>query len=188
MKASRSTVTLILVVVFFSGGCTTASNLKTPSPLDRPIIDRPENQYYYFTEAQVERKKGNLAKSVELLKKAIELDPDSLYLKRELATVYLQNKDDENAINVLEGIIKEHPDDVKSLIIYGGIKQVHKDTQAAIDAYEKVIAEDPQQEKVYALLGGLYIEAGKLDQAERVFRAVMPDTSTWGKFMPNKAN
>ena len=173
MKASRSTVTLILVVVFFIGGCTTASNLKTPSPLGRPIIDRPENQYYYFTEAQVERKKGNLAKSVELLKKAIELDPDSLYLKRELATVYLQNKDDENAINVLEGIIKEHPDDVKSLIIYGGIKQVHKDTQAAIDAYEKVIAEDPQQEKVYALLGGLYIEAGKLDQAERVFNQMI---------------
>jgi len=129
MTALRLSVTLFIVVVFFIGGCTTASNQKSSHPLGRPIIDPPENQYYYFTEAQVQRKKGNLVKSIELLKKAIELDPDSLYLKRELATVYLQNKDDKNAINVLEEIIEDHPDDVKSLIIYGGIKQVHKNTR-----------------------------------------------------------
>ncbi|MCK5204953.1 MAG: tetratricopeptide repeat protein, partial [Desulfobacterales bacterium] len=145
MKVLRLAVTLFLVVVFFIGGCATTSNQKTPSAFGRSIIDRPENRYYYFTEAEIQIKKGNLAKAIELLKKAIEMDPDSLYLKRELATVYLRNKDDENAINVLEGIIKEHPTDVRSLIIYGGIKQVHKDTQAAIDAYEKVIAEDPKQ-------------------------------------------
>jgi tetratricopeptide (TPR) repeat protein len=176
MNVLRIAVTLFLVVVFFIGGCATTSNQKTPSTFGRPIIERPENRYYYFTEAEIQIKKGNLAKAIELLKKAIEMDPDSLYLKRELATVYLRNKDDENAINVLEGIINEHPTDVRSLIIYGGIKQVHKDTPAAIDAYEKVIAEDPKQKKVYALqkkvyalLGGLYIEAGKLDQAKRVF-------------------
>ena len=136
MKVFRSTVTLFIAVVFFIGGCTTASDHKTPSPFDRPTVNPPENQYYYFTEAQIQRKKGNLAGSIELLKKAIELDPDSIYLKRELATVYLQNKDDQNATDVLEAVIKEHPDDVKSLIIYGGIKQVHKENEAAIEAYE----------------------------------------------------
>ena len=81
------------------------------------------------------------------------MDPDSLYLKRELATVYLQGKEDENAIGVLEDILEEHPNDVKSLILYGGIQQVRKNTEEAIDAYEKVIAQDPKQEKVYSLLG-----------------------------------
>jgi tetratricopeptide (TPR) repeat protein len=97
------------------------------------------------------------------------MDPDSLYLKRELATVYLQSKEDDNAIGVLEDILKEHPNDVRSLILYGGIQQVRKNTEEAINAYEKVIAQDPKQKKVYSLLGGLYLDAGKLDQAKRVF-------------------
>ena len=173
MKVLRLAMTLFLAVVFFIGGCAATATQETTSSPDHARIDRPENSYYYFTDAEIQIKQGNLTEGIELLKKAIEKDPDSLFLKRELATVYLQNKDDENALLVLEKIIKDHPADVRSLIIYGGIKQMRQETDAAIDAYEKVIAADPKQEKVYALLGGLYMEAGKLDQAEHVFKQMI---------------
>ena len=62
-----------------------------------------------------------MEKAIVLLNKAIEIDPESVYLKREIATVYLQNKEDENAIKVLEDILKAHPDDLNSLILYGRI-------------------------------------------------------------------
>ncbi len=173
MKLLRLAVTIQLVVVFFIGGCTSNSTPKRPPLFGRTVEDQTGNQYYYFTEAQIQRKKGNLPKAIELLKQAIEMDPDSLYLKRELATVYLQNKDDDNALKVLESILKDHPDDTRSLIIYGGINQVRKNRQAAIDAYERVIATDPKQEKVYQLLGGLYLEAENFDQAERIFNQMI---------------
>ena len=173
MKLLRLAVTIQLVVVFFIGGCTSNSTPKRPPLFGRTVEDQTGNQYYYFTEAQIQRKKGNLPKAIELLKQAIEMDPDSLYLKRELATVYLQNKDDDNALNVLKSILKDHPDDTRSLIIYGGINQVRKNRQAAIDAYERVIATDPKQEKVYQLLGGLYLEAENFDQAERIFNQMI---------------
>ncbi len=79
-----------------------------------------ENQYYYFTAAQVQRKKGNLDQAVVLLRKAIELDPESVYLQRELATVYIQNKENDKALEVLEGLLQKDPNDVKSLTIYAG--------------------------------------------------------------------
>ena len=88
------------ITIFLAIGCA-ASPINQPSA---PAITKsktfygPENQYYYFISAQVQRKKGNLDKAVVLLRKAIELDPDSFYLQRELATVYLQNKEDDNAI------------------------------------------------------------------------------------------
>lgn len=173
MKLLKLTVTIQLVVVFFIGGCTSNSTPKLPSLFGRTVEDQTGNRYYYFTEAQIQRKKGNLPKAIELLKQTIEMDPDSLYLKRELATVYLQNKDDGNALAVLEGILKAHPDDIRSLILYGGINQVRKNNQASIDAYERVIATDPKQEKVYQLLGGLYLEAENFDQAERIFNQMI---------------
>jgi tetratricopeptide (TPR) repeat protein len=170
MKLLRAAVAIFFVVVFFSAGCTQNSFPKRKPAFGHSLMHhQTDNRYYYFTEAQIQRRMGNLDKAVLLLKKAIEMDPDSLYLKRELATVYLQNKEGENAIGVLEDILKEHPNDVKSLILYGGIQQVRKNSAEAINAYEKVIALDPKQEKVYSLLGGMYMDAGKLDQAKRVF-------------------
>jgi tetratricopeptide (TPR) repeat protein len=171
MKLLRAAVAIFFVFVFFSSGCTQNSFPKRKPAYGHSLMPQSDNRYYYFTEAQIQRRMGNLDKAIVLLKlkKAIEMDPDSLYLKRELATVYLQSKEDDNAIGVLEDILKEHPNDVRSLILYGGIQQVRKNTEEAINAYEKVIAQDPKQKKVYSLLGGLYLDAGKLDQAKRVF-------------------
>ena len=156
MKLFQPAVAIFLVVVFFGAGCTQNSTPKRKPVFGHSLMPQTDNRYYYFTEAQIQRRMGNLDKAIVLLKKAIEMDPDSLYLKRELATVYLQNKEDDNAIGVLEDILKEHPDDVRSLILYGGIQQVRKNSQEAIDAYERVLAQDPQQQKVYSLLGGMY--------------------------------
>jgi tetratricopeptide (TPR) repeat protein len=173
MKFIHLKMTIFFVVFFFSFGCTQSSTLKTTPSYGQSLIHQSNNAYYYFTEAEIQRSEGNLEKTIILLKRAIAMDPESVYLKREIATVYLQNKEDQNAIKMLEEILKTHPDDVKSLILYGGIKQIQKNNEAAIEAYEKVIALDPQQEKVYSLLGGMYLDAGNLDQAKRVFTQLL---------------
>jgi tetratricopeptide (TPR) repeat protein len=185
-KLSHFKMTIFFVVIFFSSGCTINSTPRTTPSDGQTLIQQPSNSYYYFTEAQLQRSVGNLEKAIVLLNKAIEMDPQSVYLKREIATVYLQNKEDDNAIKVLVDLLKEHPDDVKSLILYGGIRQVQKDNEEAIKAYEKVIALDPQQEKVYSLLGGMYLDAGNLDQAKRVFTQMLdhiPDSQAGHFFL-----
>jgi tetratricopeptide (TPR) repeat protein len=134
----------------------------------RDESQHPENAYFYFLAAQQEQRAGQLDKAVLLLRKALESEPDSPYLERELATVYIQNKEDEKAIAVLERLIAKHPGDVKGLILYGGVLQGRKQTDAALRAYEKVLVLDPTQEKIYTLVGGLYLEANDMKNAERV--------------------
>ena len=160
-------VLLSLILIVF--GCAAQTSRRLPEPSAAIVISAPGNQYYYFTAAEIQRAKGNLDKAVVLLRRAIELDPESLYLQRELATVYLQNKENLNALEVLENLLAKNPDDVKSLILYGGIRQVRKEKQQAISAYEKVISLDPKQEKVYSLLGGLYLQTGDLKRAQEIF-------------------
>jgi tetratricopeptide (TPR) repeat protein len=169
MKIFRLRRIIFLLIVLFAVGCTVNPIKPTPAKTKPHGFYGPENQYYYFTAAQVQRKKGNLDTAVVLLKKAIELDPDSSYLQRELVTVYLQNKEHDKAIEVLEGMLQKNPKDLKSLIIYGGIKQVRKETDDAVAIYEKILAIDPKQQRIYSLLGGLYMEAGDFERAAEVF-------------------
>lgn len=166
-----------IFAISFAVGC--ATNSMDQAPADKnptaqpPAFYSPENQYYYFTAAQVQRKRGNLDKAIVLLRKAIELDPDSPYLQRELATIYLQNKEGAKAIAVLEDLLRQHPEDIKALIIYGGTKQVRKENQDAIAAYEKILSLDPKQERVYSLLGNLYLETGDDTRAMATFRRLI---------------
>lgn len=169
---------LFVFAISIAAGCAT-NTLEENAPANRkkiteaPAYYGPQNQYYYFTTAQIERKKGNLDKTIALLRKAIELDPESIYLQRELATVYLQNKEGAKAIDVLEGVLQRHPNDIKALIIYGGTKQVRKENTDAIAAYEKILALDPKQERVYSLLGNLYLQSGDDARAKTTFNRLI---------------
>ena len=138
-------VTIVAMAAFFISGCARGPYTGISSDAKPLNYVKSDNQYYYFIEAQIQRNQRNLDKAIILLNKALELEPDSLYLQRELATVYLQNKEDEKALKLLENLLKAHPDDVRALILYGGIKQVRKENTAAAAAYEKVIELDPSR-------------------------------------------
>lgn len=136
-------------------------------------VDRPENAYFYYTKAQLARRGGDREQAIEYLKKAVELDSQSTYLKRELAVEYAQQKDQVNALALIEDILKSHPDDVETLILYGRIKQSQNQLENATQAYEKVIALDKQQQNVYLLLGGIYLQEERFDDAQRVFSELL---------------
>lgn len=168
---------LSIFAVSIAVGCAANSIDQTPAPnktTTKPhAFYGPENQYYYFTAAQVQRKKGNLDKAIVLLRKAIELDPESPYLQRELATFYLQNKEGAKTLEILEDLLRKHPNDIKALTIYGGTKQVRKENKDAIAAYEKILVLDPKQERVYSLLGNLYMEASDYTRAKATFKRLI---------------
>ena len=174
MKTQR----LIIAALCCLGGMATGCALHSAAPGDPAAVVRPpaappdrempESAYFYFLASQRERQAGNTDKAILLVRSAIESEPDSAYLRRELATLYLQNKEEERALAVIEELLLRTPDDVKGLILYGGIKQLRKDPRGAVEAYEKVIRLDPSQEKIFSLLAGIYLEAAELADAERV--------------------
>jgi tetratricopeptide (TPR) repeat protein len=155
--------------------CTHPAGTAAPSTGDEPrgVVEKPENEYFYFLAMQKERRAGNIPQAVGSLEKAIEIDPESSYLRRELATLLLQNKEEDRALEVLDELLAKTPDDAKALILYGGIQQLRKQNEAAMRVYERVIAIDPSQEKIYALLGGLYLDDKQWDAAQRVLEKLV---------------
>jgi tetratricopeptide (TPR) repeat protein len=166
-------VGIVMCLFNLIGGCahvpeTPPAAAPPAAEVHREVFQQPESAYYYFLAAQQERREGQTDKAIVLLRKALESKPDSPYLQRELAGVYIKNREEEKAQNVLESLLSRHPEDVNGLILYGGVQQARNQTDAAIKTYEKVISLDPTQEKIYTLLGSLYMERNDLKNAERV--------------------
>ncbi len=132
---------------------------------------RPNNSYFYYTDAQMAIKQGLLEQAVQSLKKASQHDPQSVFLYMELASLYLSQKKKELARDTLEKGLLIDPNHVEALIFYGNISQNLKQTQKATKAYQKVIQLAPQkEERVYLLLGNLWLESGNLDEALKVYQ------------------
>ena len=141
---------------------------KTPHDSLRPDTGpaRLDNSYYYYTEAQLALKKGRMDQAIQLLLKASESDPASVFLDMELAAAYLSQKRTPEALLTLEKGLAINPDHVEALIFYGNINQDLNQNDKAIQAYTKAIEIAPdQEERVYLLLGGILMEEGDLDKA-----------------------
>jgi tetratricopeptide (TPR) repeat protein len=167
-------------------GCTTPEGPQRRDAGRRPPVDRPENAYYYYVEAQMAKQDGDNEKAAALLSKAIEIDPETLYLRKELALEYVQLKDQQRTLAVVEDILAVYPDDVEMLILYGRIRQSQNQIDEAARAYKRALDIDKGQQNAYLLLGGIYLQNNRLDEARSVFEEMVgnfPDAYTGHLFL-----
>ena len=82
----------VMVILIFTGCVRQRQETRKPQILPPAAAKTFESSYYFYAEAQLARKKGDLDRVVELLNRASSLDPESRYLKKELADIYLQQK------------------------------------------------------------------------------------------------
>ena len=106
MKNNILTFIILIIIISFSSGCTSGEKKAEPSS-KKPIASyAPDSSYYFFTKAQIARKKENFEEAIEYLEKAIKIDPGSLYLKRELALFYAQQNNKHKALVIINIILK----------------------------------------------------------------------------------
>ncbi len=130
---------------------------------------KESNHYYNYLAAQLQIKRGNLDRAIVHMQQSVKYNPDSSYLQRELAVLYLHQKNPRRALDVINQRLKGAPEDLDALILYGRIEQNLKHYDDAGTAYEKVIAKDPKRESVYLYLGGLYMDRKDNVNASRVY-------------------
>ena len=160
---------LILMVL----GCTRQPHVPPSTQAKPDLAPRAANSYYYFTEAQLHRKQGDIDAAIDYLKKAISSVPDSIYLKRELAILHLHVKDSQSALAVVQSILDTSPDNIDALIMYGRIHHELGQNKPARDAYGKVLELDPKQKRIYTLLGDLLESDRNFDGAKTVYEKLV---------------
>ncbi len=167
MNVRFKIIIIFSCMVLYLNGCGVQG--RTGSRPYRSFPKKINNHYYYFVEAQLQLGKGDRETALGYLTKAAASDPESIYLKKELAIMHIQMNNNENALAATKEILSIDPDNVEALILLGRINQRLERIDDAISAYEGVIAADPKQEGMYLLLGNLLTQNSKFDQAADVY-------------------
>jgi tetratricopeptide (TPR) repeat protein len=177
MKVTLLKAAVIVLAFLFLTGCF-ASKRTVPLAYKKPVENqavpfKSDDRYYYFIEAQLQKKKGNLAEAIQFLHKAVAVDPEAIYLQKELVKLYLEQKDKEKALGAVKKIIEKNPNDAEALVMHGKIEQGLEHFENAKEAYKKVIAIDPEQQDIYFLLGGLYLDENDPVKALPVYKQLV---------------
>jgi len=170
---SHQLIAVALVLSIFA--CTPAVSRK-PQGNIQPGTEsvRGDNSYYYYTEAQLAIKKGQMDHAIQLLQEASVIDPGSVFLYLEIASLYLSQKKTSEAVLTLEKGLVIDPEHVDALIFYGNINRNLKQNDKAKQAYTKVIQIAPKkEERVHLLLGNILMEEGNLDQALDIYQGLV---------------
>jgi tetratricopeptide (TPR) repeat protein len=131
------------------------------------------NSYFLFLESQSQKKQGDLAKAAHCLELAVQKDPESLYLKQELAILYLQNNQAEKSLAVADDILAMDPNHVDALIMAATIKKALNKDEDVKGLYEKALQSDPERKSTYQILGKMYIDDGDVDGAYRIYEQMV---------------
>ena len=153
-------------------GCATGEKTVPAREIPPTVKAKDVGAYYYYTQSRLMKKRGEINSAIEMLREAVARDEDSLFLKSELAQLYLQHNDHKQALAITQDIIKKDPKHVPSMIMIGGINAVLNQHAEAIEAYEKALAMDPESERIHLLLGSEYVKSKEPDKALELYRTL----------------
>lgn len=133
--------------------------------------------YHYFLAAQQKLKQGDVNEAIWLLNKAREYDHGSNYLKLETANLLLIKKKPDEALALIEEVLKRDPENLKALVAAGRIYQQRDESEKAKAVLERAMATDPPDQNIYLLLGRIYWDAGAISDTVRVFERMVSNLS-----------
>lgn len=130
----------------------------------------PEDAETLYRLALVQEKLKNTSRAISLFAGAIDVDPDHLGARAELARIYTLGGYPEDAIALVEEVLPRFPRDpgllISRALAHGRLGDLD---QARLDA-SIALAEDPSSERGTALLAGLLNSLGDLREADELLQ------------------
>lgn len=170
-------ITCCLLFPAIFSGCV---SLSAGRPLSYPSA--PEKYSgaaaYHYSLAVLSRLDGDLAGSIDELKQALSIQPDSPYLTTELVSMYVENSNVDLALSLGESALAKNPGNTELRSIMGGLYFNLREYDKAIREYQTIIEMDPKNLVAYLYLATIYAQEKKYDSAEKAYRkmlAIDPD-------------
>lgn len=158
-------------------------NQKAREQLDRGLRDRPDVPHFLSLLGEVRRKLGDPAASLELNRKALQIDSTMTPAHYYLALAYLDLKQEDAAIGELESSIHSAYVTPEMYVALADLYTRSKRFVDAEDLCRKAISLDASRPEAYLSLARVYNAQHASDKALQALRVGLPD----GKQLPATA-
>ena len=184
MKKKILLYSILTMITILVSGCVVTPDktaLHKPAKVYAGTVSFDKSPYFNYLKAELLKQRGKLDQAVNTLKKAIENDPDSTFLRKELIALYLHQHDTDKALKAAQAMVDRAPDDTDGLIILAKLNQMLHHENEAMDLYHKILQLKPDNKKIYLILGRLYMEKKNIDDAFNLYSQMakrFPDSYT----------
>lgn len=158
-------------------------NEKAKEQLERGLQDRPNVPHFLSLLGEVDRKLGNPAASLDLNRKALQIDPSLTPSHYYLGLAYLDLKQDEAAMSELEAAVHSKYVTPEMYVALAALDVKRQRFTDAESLCRKAIALDGSRPEAYLNLARLYNAQHASDKALDAVRLALPD----GKPFPSSA-
>ncbi len=174
-RYSRSLLLLSLLLLTLVWGCAVSPEPPVSQATETKIVRKPapeaspDSSYYYYLESRIYSADKKHEKAIDSIKKAIDLDQESIYLRIELITLYLKKKELDQALKEAEKLVSDNPDNAECLHILARIKSRAGMADETAQIYERILDLDPSNREALLILGTMHLEKENMDRALDVF-------------------
>ena len=137
------------------------------------VQDQPQNHQAWLLLARAHLLNKETEQAKEKAKKALELKPDYLDARRFLYGLYLEAKDYDGAIQVIQGYLNFNDKDIFNLVSLGEVYAVKGDYQKARATFQKVIDLEPKNPEGYYQQARLSLTAKRQEEAVKFAQAAL---------------
>jgi tetratricopeptide (TPR) repeat protein len=136
----------------------------------QPLLNRnPKLAEAHLIQAKILLAQRDVTGAEAALLKAIELKPESRTSHLMLARLYVDNQQEQKALDDLRAFVEKNPKDAGAWLFMAIIQEQQKDYNAARETYEKLLAANPQYTPAMNNLAWLYAERlGQVDKAYEI--------------------
>lgn len=149
-------------------GCRSGKDVIQESGINSGQNKFPDNSSL-FIDAEKEKILGNDAAAMKLFEKCLVINPADDASMFELAQLFTDQKDGEQALKYAEMAAKTNPDNVYYQLFYGQILQASAKYDQAVKAFEQIVKLKPNNPEYYDRLALAYLYADKPMSAIAVY-------------------
>jgi len=125
---------------------------------------------YHYLLGNIAEFKGDVNSAIEEYKKSISYDTDSVYLKKNLISLYILAGNVEAASELASTMAKANPADKSMNKLEAELSIYGKKPEEAIPTYEKILLTEPANKEALYNIGILYSQVGSYEKAISCFK------------------
>ena len=110
-------------------------------------------------------KRGMSVEAVQVFRKALKIDAGNVDLAESLVTALLEEKDHDNAIQILHTALESNRENPRLIVLVGRTHLAKGDLKGAREALEQGLSSNPSDVGVRESLADLYLRQGEADRA-----------------------
>lgn len=157
---------------------------QSASEADQNTVEQQAQADYLFLKADLESADGEQASSIENLKSAIQIDPDSVVLMQKLSVEYYKKGQVTDAIYWIQKALDKDSKRKDNLLLFGSMLMAKKEFDKAEVAYNKITKQYPKDAEAYLYLGALHSEKNEFTKANQFFTKVITIGTYEPKHLP----